>query len=87
MSIQNIVHRYLKQRQGRTASMMEGMQIDPEWLAGITEAGKSWSAVLNPPSEHYIEKCSVCGTTVSRCRCLGPHVIRYTICDECKAKT
>lgn len=35
-------------------------------------------------SEHYIEKCSSCDDIISQCRCLGPHEIRYAVCDNCK---
>lgn len=34
--------------------------------------------------EHYIEKCSSCDDIITRCRCMGPHEIRYAVCDNCK---
>lgn len=38
------------------------------------------------PHEHYIERCQVCNAIVSQCRCMGPHVTRWTTCEDCASK-
>ena len=39
-------------------------------------------------SDHYIKKCSECGTTITQCRCPAPHKkVIYEVCNAClKAK-
>lgn len=32
---------------------------------------------------HYIVKCSSCDDVIERCRCEGPHEIRYAVCAAC----
>jgi hypothetical protein len=42
------------------------------------------ASVEPPPNEHYVEKCSKCGTVISQCRCMGPKVVRWGVCDKCQ---
>ena len=36
---------------------------------------------------HSITKCSACGVTLEQCRCMGPHVVRYAVCEACLRRT
>jgi hypothetical protein len=42
--------------------------------------------VPSNPHEHYLVKCSFCGTVLNQCRCRGPKTIISTICDSCKGQ-
>ena len=36
---------------------------------------------------HFIRKCSECGTVICQCRCPSKDkTVEYAVCDECKAK-
>lgn len=36
---------------------------------------------------HFIEKCKVCGVTITQCRCMDPNKeVRYSICGACQKK-
>lgn len=34
--------------------------------------------------EHYILKCSSCDSVIERCKCKGPHEVRYAVCAGCE---
>lgn len=34
-------------------------------------------------SEHYITICKRCNDIINQCRCAGPKVTRYRLCDKC----
>jgi hypothetical protein len=45
----------------------------------------TWAELTNRTSEHYTEKCAVCQTVISQCRCMSHNkVTRYGLCDSCK---
>ncbi len=33
---------------------------------------------------HYILKCSSCDSVIERCKCMGPHEIRFAVCAGCE---
>ena len=46
-----------------------------------------WMKGMGMTHNHYIEKCNICGTVISQCRCaMKEKRIIYSICDKCKDK-
>ncbi len=39
-----------------------------------------------PPNQHYIRKCSTCGTVIDQCRCTGNKMVILGTCENCAGK-
>jgi hypothetical protein len=56
----------------------------PEDVSKLRTMVASTYLVPVNPHEHYLVKCSSCGSILNQCRCTGPKTIILATCDRCK---
>lgn len=58
------------------------------WAEDGPGAPSEWKEDSEPATHvHSITKCSSCGDLIEQCRCMGPKVTRYAVCDACSGRT
>lgn len=61
----------------------------PKWAEDLSrESGVlAWAEDVPASKPHFITKCSSCETVLERCRCRGPHEVRFALCSSCGGRT